>query len=127
LLKKDDKRNEEPILFYAWEVDHRGNFLTRQLMERYKEQKKDLHMVFIDLEKVYDKVPRNVMLWILEKKKVPTKYVTLIRDMYDDVVTSVRACDSETSDFHLKIGLYQGSALSLYILVLVVDEVTKDI
>jgi len=96
-------------------------------MERNREQKNDLHMAFIDLEKAYDKVPRKVMWWALEKKKVPTKYVTLIKDMYDDVVTSVRACDSETSDFPLKIGLHQGSALSPYIFTLVVDEVTRDI
>jgi hypothetical protein len=64
-------------------------FLIRQVMERYKEQKKDLHMVFINLEKAYDKISRNLMWWALDKHKVLTKYVTLIKDMYGKVVTSV--------------------------------------
>jgi hypothetical protein len=64
-------------------------FLIRQLMKICREQKKDLHMVFIDLEKAYDKVSKNVMWWALQKHKVSTKYITLIKDMYNNVVTSV--------------------------------------
>uniref|UniRef100_A0A8I6Y6K2 Reverse transcriptase domain-containing protein n=1 Tax=Hordeum vulgare subsp. vulgare TaxID=112509 RepID=A0A8I6Y6K2_HORVV len=102
-------------------------FLVRQLMERYREQNKDLHMVFIDLEKAYDKIPRNVMWWAFEKHKVPIKYITLIKDMYDNVVTSVRTSDGDTNDFPIRIGLHQGSALSPYLFDLVMDEVTRDI
>jgi hypothetical protein len=82
-------------------------FLIRQLMERCKKQKKDLHMIFIDLEKAYGKVPRNVMWRALQKHKVSSKYITLIKDMYDN------------------IGLHEGSALSPYLFTLVMDEVTR--
>ena len=44
----------------------------------------------------------------LETHKVPTKYITLIRDMYDNVVTSVRIGDNETDTFPITIGLPQG-------------------
>jgi hypothetical protein len=102
-------------------------FLIRQLMERCRKQKKDLHMVFIDLQKAYDKVPRNVMWWVLQKHKVSTKYITLIKDMHDNVVISVRRSDGDTNDFPINIGLHQGSALSPYLFALVMDEVTRDI
>jgi hypothetical protein len=64
-------------------------FLIRQLMEKYRKQKKDMHMIFIDLKKAYDKVSRNVMWWALQKHKASSKYITLIKDMYNNIVISV--------------------------------------
>jgi hypothetical protein len=72
-------------------------------------------------------VPRNVMWWALQKHKVSSKYITLIKDMYNNVVTSVRTSDGDTNDFTINIGLHQGSALSPYLFALVMDEVTRDI
>jgi hypothetical protein len=69
----------------------------------------------------------NVMWWALDKHKVPTNYVTLIKDMYNNAVTSIRTNDGNTDYFPIKIGLHQGSALSLYLFALVMDEVTRDI
>ena len=62
-----------------------------------------------------------------DKHKVSTKYVGLIKDMYNNVVTSVRTSDGDTDDFPIRIGLHQESALSPYLFALVMDGVTRDI
>jgi hypothetical protein len=67
------------------------------------------------------------MWWTLQKHKVSTKYITLIKNMYDNVVTSVQTSDGDTNDFLINIGLYQGSPLSPYLFALMMDEVTRDI
>jgi hypothetical protein len=90
------------------EVDHGSHFLGTTTYGEIQGAKEDLHMVFIDLEKAYHKIPRNVMWWVLEKHKVPAKYITLIKDMYDNVVTSVRTSDGDTDDFPIKIGRTRG-------------------
>jgi hypothetical protein len=102
-------------------------FLIRQLMEKCREQKKDMHIVFINLKKVYDKMPRNIMWLALQKHKVSTKYITLIKDMYDNAATSVWTSNGDTNDFPINIGLHQGSALSSYLFAFVMDEITRDI
>jgi hypothetical protein len=47
--------------------------------------------------------------------------------MYDNVVTSDQTSDEDTNDFLINIELHQGSALSSYLFVLMMYEVTKDI
>jgi hypothetical protein len=39
----------------------KGIFLIIQFMERCREKKKDLHMIFIDQENVYNKVTKNII------------------------------------------------------------------
>ena len=67
-------------------------------------------MVFIDLEKDYDKVPRETLWWTLMKKGVPIKYIDIINDMCEGVVVNVRTYEGITSNFSITIGLHQGSA-----------------
>jgi hypothetical protein len=86
-----------------------------------------MHMIFIDLENVYDKVFRNVMWWVLQKHKISSKYITLIKYMYDNIVTSAQTSDGDTNNFLINIGLHQGSDLSPYLFALVIDEVTRGI
>jgi hypothetical protein len=82
-------------------------------MEQYREQN-DLHMIFInlekayekipiiDLKKTYDKIPRNVMWCALDKHNVSMKYAGLIKNMHNNIVTSVRIRDRDTDDFRLE-------------------------
>ena len=42
-------------------------FTARQLQEKYLGKKKDLYFAFVDLEKAFDRVPREVTRWALRQ------------------------------------------------------------
>jgi hypothetical protein len=105
----------------------RDEFFIRQLIESCRKQKKNLHMIFIDLENVYDKVTRNIMWWTIQKHKISTNYITLIKDMYDNIVTSVQTSGRDTNDFPINIELHQELTMSHYLFDLMMNDITKDI
>lgn len=104
-----------------------GIFCLRQLMEKFREKQRALHMVFIDLEKAYDRVPRQEVWRSLRKRMVPEKYVALTQEMYHNVYTRVRSGVGVTEGFKVKVGLHQGSTLSPFIFNIVMDVMTEEV
>jgi len=102
-------------------------FSLRQNMEKHREKQKVLHMVFIDLEKAYDRVPRQEVWRSLRERGVPEKYVRIVQECYKNVTTRVRSTVGTTDRFQAKVGLHQGSALSPLLLNIVFDVITEDV
>ena len=102
-------------------------FILRQMTEKYREKGRDLHMVFIDLEKAYDRVPREELWRCLREKMVPEKYVRLIKEMYRDVKTIVGSGVGTTEGFKVKVELHQSSAISPFLFNIVLDVLTRGV
>ena len=102
-------------------------FMLRQTMEKYREGQKSLNIVFIDLEKAYDRVPREEIWRSLRRKGVPEHMVQCIIDMYKNSTTCVQSAAGRTDSFEVKVGLHQGSVLSPFMFVILMDVLTEDV
>ncbi|KAK3534728.1 hypothetical protein QTP86_023977, partial [Hemibagrus guttatus] len=58
-------------------------FALRILMEKYRDGQRELHCVFVDLEKAYDRVPREELWYCMRKSGVAEKYVRVVQDMFE--------------------------------------------
>ncbi|MBJ5686662.1 reverse transcriptase family protein, partial [Salmonella enterica subsp. enterica serovar London] len=104
-----------------------ATFLVRQLQEKYHGKGKKLYYAFVDLEKAFDRVPREVVKWALRKSGVDEWIVRAVMAMYANVRTVVRTVCGDSESFDVKVGLHQGSVLSPLLFVIVMDVITKKV
>ena len=100
-------------------------FALRMLMEKYREGERELYCVSVDLKKVYGRVPREDLRYYMRKLGMAKKYVRLAQDMYEGSETVVRCAVGAAESFKVKVGLHQGSALSPFLLAVIMDRLTN--
>ena len=61
-------------------------FALKNIQEKYKEKQKDLHMIFVDVEKANDRVPRD-LIWLAKRKRAILEgHLKVIQDTWKDRV-----------------------------------------
>ena len=78
-------------------------FASRTLMEKYRKGQRQLHCVFVDLEKTYNRVPQEELWYCMRKSGIVEKYVQLVQDMYEGSKTVVRYEVGTTESFKVKV------------------------
>ena len=75
-------------------------FALRIFMEKYEEGHRELHCVFLDLDKAYDRVRIKEVWYCRRKSGMVEKYVRLVQDMYQESETVVRCAVGTTKSLY---------------------------
>ena len=88
----------------------------KQIQDNMLERNNNLHVAFVDLEKAFDRLPREVIFLCPRKKWVPHPIVNLVEEMHNGPTTRVRTVCGLSAEFPVTVGLHQGSALSRFLI-----------
>ena len=73
--------------------------MTRQMQENFRVKGKKLCFGFVDLEKAFDKVPREVISWAMLKLGVEDWLISAVMSMYTGAKTVVRTVYGNSEGF----------------------------
>jgi len=92
-------------------------FCVHQLIEKTIEHNTKAFVLFVDLKKVYDSVPRAVMWLFLAKYGVPDVMVSVIKSLHDNMHAGV-SLNVNLATIEVSNGLRQGYVLAPTLFIL---------
>ena len=101
-------------------------FSAENRRENFRVKGRKLFFGFVDLEKAFDRVSREVIRWAMHKLGVEEWLVSAVMSMYTGAKTVVRIVYGNSSCFQIKVGMHQGSALSPLLFVTVMEAISRE-
>jgi len=100
--------------------------MAKQMQENLGVKCKKLYFGFVDFEKAFYRVPREVISWAMCKLGVEEWLVSAVMSMYTGAKTVVRTVYGNRKSFEVKVGMHQGSALSPLLFVIVIEAISRE-
>ena len=79
-------------------------FILRQLRQKHIAKKKNLYFAFVDLEKAFNRMPRDVLWWALRKLGLKEWLVKTLQSMYGNAGSRVRVNGFFSYNFLVQVG-----------------------
>ena len=103
-----------------------GMYVLRQMVGKRLEVQGSMALGFVDLEKAFDTVPREMVMATLRWMGVPVAEVRMVEGTYEKTTARVVVGEGASEEFGVKIGLRQGSVLSPLLFIAVLDLISSN-
>lgn len=97
----------------------------RTILEYRSRERRDLHIVSLDLKKAFDSVDHDAVFRTLSNLKCPTVFINYMKRLYSHAKTSLELSNGESPEVRIGRGVFQGDPLSPVIFNYIIDEALK--
>lgn len=99
-----------------------ASFVFNAVIHKLLNEKKRLYCAFIDMRRAFDSVYLNSMWLKLYRSGIDGKLLRVVKNMYSQVKSCVKSCNSYSEYFKCAVGLKQGEIMSPILFAMFVDD-----
>jgi len=100
-------------------------FTLKQVFEKSWEYNIPVFMAFVDLEKAYDRMPRDKLWECLREYGIEEELIRAVQSLYDRCTACVQYNGVKSSPFTVGVGLRQGCVLSPILFITYMDRIVN--
>ena len=98
-----------------------------QTIQEIREEKKTAYIIFLDVQKAYDKAWLNGILYALNQNGVSGKNLTMIKKINTNLRARIHTKHGLTREIRIRDSIRQGGVLSVIEYATLIDEIAKEL
>ena len=99
----------------------------KQIVQEIRNEGKTAYVIFLDVQKAYDKAWLDAILYVLNKNGVDGKNLSMVKKLNSQLTASVQTRYGPTREIEIRDSIRQGGVLSVIEYAILIDEISKEI